>query len=270
MKIHRLLLSAAIAAAFSATLFAQAAPLGYHRVACIKVKPGQGQAFHKWAADDPRKVDQAEVDSGEVSTSLLLRSVFPQGKSAECDYLAISMYPGLPPQPAGMEHLSALLKKAGLTETAQEYLTRRNSLATLISYGMFRNVVAVGTEKKGDYLRVNEMKVTDPEGMGDYIAHEKKVWQPLAEQMAKDGVTSGWSLNVRVLPHGSGLAYQAVTVDIFPSWDSVFKHDDQFVERFNKVHPGMDFGTTMENYGKLRTIVEADLYKVEAVATPTK
>ncbi|MHB1857519.1 MAG: hypothetical protein ACYCPM_08800 [Acidobacteriaceae bacterium] len=202
MKIHRLLLSAAIAAAFSATLFAQPAPLGYHSVACIKVKPGQYEAFHKWAADDDRKVTQAEADSGELSASLLLRSVIPLGKSAECDYLDVSMYPGLPPEPMGVEHLSAMLKKAGLTETAQEFLARRNSLITLISYGMFRNVVAVGTEKKGDYLRVNEMKITDPDSMGDYIAYEKKVWQPLAEQMAKDGVASGWSLNVRVLPRG--------------------------------------------------------------------
>ena len=95
MKIVRSLFSVAIAAAFSATLLAQQAPTGYHRVVCIKVKPGQSNAFHKWTLDDAHKLAQAEADSGELSTEFLLRSIIPQGGSAECDYLVVAMYPGL-------------------------------------------------------------------------------------------------------------------------------------------------------------------------------
>ena len=271
MKMFRSLFSVAIVAAFSATLLAQQPVTGYHRVACIKVKPGQYAAFRTWAAGDGHKVLQAEADSGELSTWFLLRSVIPEGASAECDYLAVAMYPGLPPEPTnGLEHLAAAAKKAGLTESAQQFVDQRNALTTLISDNMFRNVAVVGTMKKGDYFRVNYMKLADPNDMQAYIAFEKKVWQPLAEQMTKDGVSSGWSLNVQVLPEGSELPYDAVTVDVFPTWGSVFQPDHQFAERFRKVHPDMDLGTTMETYSKLRSIEFRELLSVEDVVTPTK
>lgn len=270
MKILRSVFSVAMAVAFSVTLLAQQPATGYHRVACIKVKPGQHDAFRTWAAGDARKVVQAEADSGELSQWLLLRSVIPQGTSAECDYLVVAMYPGLPPQPSGIEHLAATLKKAGLTESAQQFLDHRNALSLLVSNDMFWNAAFVGTSKKGDYLRVNYMKVSDPENMGAYIAYEKKVWQPLAEQMAKDNAGSGWSLNVQVLPRGNDLPYDAVTVDVFPTWDSVFQTDTRFEESFRKVHPDMDLGTTMETYEKMRSIATTELYSVVDAVTPAK
>jgi hypothetical protein len=131
-------------------------------------------------------------------------------------------------------------------------------------------VAFVGTEKKGDYLRVNYMKIADPNDMESYLAYEMKVWQPLAKQMMADGVGSGWSLNAQVLPRGSELPYDAVTVDVFPTWDSVFQPDTKFEERFRKVHPDMDLGTTIEAYNKMRSIAFTELFSVEDVVTPTK
>jgi hypothetical protein len=60
-----LFLSVALAAAFPVTLPAQQAPSGYHTVACIKVKPGKGAEYGKWAAEDVHKRQQANADSGE-------------------------------------------------------------------------------------------------------------------------------------------------------------------------------------------------------------
>ncbi len=267
MKFPRLLLSVAIAAAFSATLFAQQPSAGYHTVACLKVKAEKTAEFRKWAAEDAHKLAQSRVDSGAVSTWLLLRSIMPQGHSAECDYVAVTMYPGTPAQPLGLEELGAALKKAGLTVSAQEFVDKRNSLTTLISNNLYQNQATVGAMKKGDYFMVNEMKVHN---MEDYLAYEKKVWKPLAEEMAKDGVRSGWSLNTQVLPNGSDLVYDAVTVDVFPTWDSIFKDDTKFAERFKKTHADMELGTTFEQYEKLRTIVSSKLYALDDVVTPAK
>jgi hypothetical protein len=114
---------------------------------------------------------------------------------------------------------------------------------------------------------VNYMKVPD---VDEWLAYEKKVWKPLAEAMAKDGVTDGWSVNVKVLPRGSDLPFQAVTVDVYPGWDAVFKGDAQFVERFKRVHPDMEFGTTIEHIEKLRTIVSTHLFALEDMVTPAK
>ena len=85
--------------------------------------------------------------------------------------------------------------------------------------------------------------------------------------MVKDGKTSGWSVNVQVLPGGADLPFQAVTVDIYPDWDSIFKDDPQFVDRFKRVHSDMELGTTLEEFGKLRTIKSTQLFEViEAIS----
>jgi hypothetical protein len=250
----------------SGPLLAQQAPSGYHRVACFKVKPEKASEFHKWVAEDVHKSQQALVESGLISTWYLLRVVIPQGTSAPCDYLSVSFYPGAPPPPMGLSEIGAVLKKAGLTMSAQEFVDRRASLSELVSNNLFRNEISVGTAKKGDYFMVNYMKVPDTE---DWLAYEKKVWQPLAESMAKDGVITGWSANVQVLPNGSDLKFQGVTVDIYPSWDAVFK-DSGIAEHFKKVHPDMELGTTFEKYEKLRTILSLELYTVEDMVTSAK
>jgi hypothetical protein len=269
MKSSRLFACVALVAVLSATLFAQQAPSGYHSVACIKVKPENNTEFRKWAAEDVHKFAQSRVDAGAYSSWFILRSVIPAGRSAECDYVIVSMYPGIPPQPMGLEELDGALKKAGITVTAQQYVDRRNSLTTLISNNMFQNQGYVGAFKKGDYFVVNYMKVS-AENMDDYLAWEKKVWKPLAEAMAKDGVRTGWSLNTRVLPGGSEQPYQAVTVDVFPTWESIYKDDTQFVDRWRKVHPDMELGTTFEHYEKLRSLTMSQLYVIQDLIQSTK
>ena len=261
-----LFLSAALVAVFSVSLAAQQAPSGYHTVACVKVKPGKEAEYRKWAAEDGHKFQQANADSGRLFAAYFLRAVMPQGTSAACDYLSVSMFPGAPPAPMSPDAMGAALKKAGLTMSAQEYVDRRSSLTQLVSNNMFQNQVFVGAAQKGDYFMVNYMKVPD---MTDWLAFEKKVWQPMAESMAKDGVQRGWSVNAQVLPSGSDLKFQAVTVDIYPSWDAVFRGIG-FTERFKKVHPDMEIGTTMENAQKLRTISLSELYVLDDMVTPAK
>ena len=58
-------------------------------------------------------------------------------------------------------------------------------------------------------------------------------------------------------------------MDIYPSWDAVFKGIG-FTERFKKVHPDMEIGTTMETFEKLRTILSTELFTVDDMVTPAK
>jgi len=266
MKVVRSVLCAVIATALAATLVAQQTPSGYHTVACFKVKADSGAEFHKFITDESHKVAQGRVDTGQITTWYLLRSVLPQGSSAECDYMVVTMFSGTPHLLA-QQDLTAAIKKAGLSMTADDYVKHRNAVSTLVSVGIFQNQAFVGSAKKGDFFRVNYMKVPN---VDDWVAYEKKVWQPLAEALVKDGKSDGWSLNTRVLPEGSEQPFQAVTVDVFPSWDSVFAPDPQFVDRFRKVHPDMELGTTFEQFAKLRTIAVISLYELEDAITATK
>ena len=268
MKVPSLFAFAALVAAFSAMLPAQQGSTGYHSVACIKVKPENNTDFRKWAAGDVRKLAQSRVDGGAVSQWILLRSVIPAGTSAECDYVIVTMYPGVPPQPMGLEELDAALKKAGISMTAQQYVDRRTALTTLVSNNMFQNRAFVGGFKKGDYFVVNYMKTSN---MEDYIAWEKKAWQPMAEALDKENLRSGWSLNEMVYPGGSDVKFNAVTVDVYPTWESIFFNDFQrFYQLWQKAHPDMEFGTTFEQYDKLRHQGDVDIFVVQDTITSTK
>ncbi|MDR3739914.1 MAG: hypothetical protein P4L40_12950 [Terracidiphilus sp.] len=268
MQITRFVAAATLAAAFLAPVCAQTPTPGYHTVACFKVKPDMGAAFRKYAADEVHKIAQGRVDSGEISTFYLLRAVFPQGQASECDYLAVAMFPGMP-HLLGPEELSAAIKKSGLSITPEDYVNHRNAVATLVSAEVFQNQAFVGHANKGDYFQINYMRVSDA-STGDYINWEKKIWQPLAEAYLKDGKRTGWSLNLRVMPSGSDLPYQAVTVDIFSSLDAVFADDTQFYDRFKKAHPDMELGTTFEQYEKLRARALVKLFVLEDLVTASK
>jgi len=132
---------------------------------------------------------------------------------------------------------------------------------------LWQNEIAVGTLQKGDYLVLNHMMVFK---MDEWMAYEKKVWQPFAESMVKDGVMRGWFLNLQAIPSGSDLKYQASTVDVYPSWDAYFKSGSGFAERFKKAHPDMDMNQTFDNYEKLRTIGSLEMLSVEDFVAPAK
>ncbi len=152
-----------------------------------------------------------------------------------------------------------MLKKAGLSMSAQEYVDHRDSLTELISNNLFQNRISVGAMKKGDYLVVNYFKVPD---MGDELRWEKEVWQPLAESMVQAGVLGGWSVNTQVLPGGTDLPYQSVTVDTYPSWDAVMTGRSHIPEHFHKVHPNMEMGAAMERGNKVHNQLSVQLLTV--------
>ncbi|MGO9437326.1 MAG: hypothetical protein ACLPH3_17270 [Terracidiphilus sp.] len=261
MKLIRICVCALLGAAFAVLSFAQQASPGYHAVACFKLKPDSAPAFQKWTADEMHKVAQGRIDDGEITAFYLLRSVFPRGEAADCDYLIVTFFPNMPHE-FGPERVDAAIKKAGLKFTGEDYFKHRDALVHLMSVGIFQNLAFVGTSKKGDYFQVNYMKVAN-ENFDDWIAFEKKVWQPFAEAMVKDGREEGWSVNVAAMPFGSDRPYQGVTVDVFPSLDAAFAEDKQFGDRFKKVHPDMELGTTFEKAQKLRAQAEVELYELE-------
>jgi len=262
------MLCAVLAATSALTLCAQQQPpTGFHSVACVKIKAGMAHEFTQWAAGDLHKYIQSRVNSGAVSTWYLLSSVIPQGESAQCDYIMVSIYSGVPTAPMERDDLVAALKQAGLSATAQEFVDKRNSMSTLISNDMFRTVASVGSPKMGDYFIVNYMKVSN---MDDYTAYEKKVWVSFAEGLAKDGSRTGWSLNERMFPSGANTPFQAVTVDIVPSWKEIFQPSGDFAATFRKTHHDMELGTTFEQYEKLRTIVSTEVFHLDDFVSPAK
>jgi hypothetical protein len=143
--------------------------------------------------------------------------------------------------------------------TAKELSDRRDSLAHLVYSEMLSTRTRVGKADKGGYLVLNSMSVPN---MNEWLEFEQKVWQPVAEELMKEGAQSGWALNIPVFPGGAKDMNLASTVDMYPTWESVFKNSG-IAEPWKKAHPDMDVQTTMEGAQKLRTIDHRTLYRVE-------
>lgn len=276
MKIPGWLACAAVAAAISGVGVAQQpAPQPFYLVYCVKVKPGKQAEFGKFAADALHKFAQARVDSGLVTTWFLLGAVLPAGTENQCDYQVVAFYPGIPPKPMEAEEMDALMKKAGLTLTAEQYSQGRNAVSELATTGMFQMVVQTGSVQKVDYLSLNYVKLKEqtPQNFEKWIDMETKTWKPMSELLNEKGITRGWSVDARVIPDGAAQPYDGLTVDVYPSWEAFFQlqNDKNFPEYWKKVHPDMDRDATWAEYEKYRTVVREELWFVEDMiaAKPT-
>lgn len=265
MLIPRILLGAALAAAFSMPLVAQQAPIGFHHIQCVKMNPGKMAAAQEWIAGSGHKLSQSLVDSGAYAQTLVLRTQMPQGTNAECDYVFVTFYKGLPTAPLSDEELSTALRKGDIPMTAEALHAKQNELGKLVYNNFTQYEALVGGAKKGDYLEFNSMSTPDA---GACVAMEKKDWQPLAEEMVKAGNTDGWAVNRQVFPRGAKDESAVSTVDLFPSWDAFINHYSSIQSAWKKVHPDTDFNSTMEQHGKMCKIEHTVLYKVVDVVTP--
>ena len=261
MGIRHMVWGAALAATLSATLVAQQAPVGYHSISCVRVKPGKSAAFSALLSGDYSKVEQARVDSGAISTWIALRTVIPAGTDAACDYVLVSFYPGLPTAPLSDEGMTAVLQKAGVSSTLQEWRDRLRDVGELVWNNITQYQVLVGGSKKGDYLVFNSMKATD---VGQCVADQKRLWQPFAEEGVKEGAQDGWAVNIQRFPNGAKDPSLVSSVDIYPSWDAMFNYfGPDFITRWKKVHPELSPDEAFAEISKSCTIEHTVTYKVE-------
>jgi hypothetical protein len=259
---------AALAAAFSVTLVAQQAPPEFNRVYCVKVKPGKAADMASTINGDLRKYSQSLADSGAISHWAALRAVAPTGTEAECDYRVVYFYPGLPTAPLSGDELTASLQKAGIEMNAQQFDEHLNDVGTLVYMSINEHAVAVGGDKEGDYVVINEMNVPD---VGAWIANEKKLWQPIFEDGVKDGAVGGWSVGVEFMPRGSRDHHLAYTADIYPDWQAVFNFfGPTFSDRWKKVHPDVPISEGMAQEHKMDTIIHTSLFQVVAAVHAAK
>ena len=267
MSIPRLLLGTALVAALSMPLVGQQKTTGYYEVACVKVNPGQNHAFSEWIDGTGHKLDQESVDSGRFKSTIALRAVSPQGTAATCDYVFLEFFNGLPPEAGSRESLATALQKAGIAMTPDEFYAKRGELTTLVNITYSQTQSQVGEAKKGDYIVVNQIGAPD---IGACLAYEKKVWQPLAEELMNAGDTGGWTTEVQVFPSGAKDGPRVSSADFYPSLDALFKVYDSIGTAWKKVHPDMDINSTIGQFGKLCPIEHTALFKVADMVTAKK
>jgi hypothetical protein len=266
-RIALAVLALGIAAPFAAAQDTSTTPQVFFRRNCIKLQPGKTAAdYQRYVSEVSRKLWQNAANEGTLASYALFRAVAPAGEAAKCDFITIAVSQNMPSPPLDNETIAKALKATSSPMTVQQLTARRDSLVKLITSEIWRTTHVVGQYQKGDYFYVNYIKANDLQA---FVAFERDIWKPMAEQMVKDGSLRAWRQAMIVVPSGAEHKYRILTADFFPSWQNVFKGFTAR-EAFAKVHPGKDYEQVMQAGIKTRDIAKRELYVVDELVLPAK
>jgi hypothetical protein len=233
----------------------------YLTVACVNAAPGKSAEYRQFVSDTSKKIAEVRLKAGEIVSWSFSRSIMPAGDEARCDYTIATASEGVPARNNDTAALAKAIDQADLKMSASQYLAKRDSLSHLVAMEMWASRVRVGHLEKGNYFFVNHMRVHNN---AEYVKFETEVWRPIAEEWIKEGSQKGWRFNTLLLPSGTEAKYTALSVDIYPTWESVFKRRS-LQDTFKKVHAGKDYDQVVGGMGKLRDLAHRDLMYAEEV-----
>jgi hypothetical protein len=247
------------------TVTAQNAPAPSAKSFCIKVQPGKNAEFMKLMNDVSKPVAQIHADAGEFSASFLLRTVYPAGMDAACDYQLVTLYPGFPPDPKTLMTPATAYEKAHVAMQPSEFAAQRDALSRLRRSEMWRVRESIGIPEKGNYVRHNYVKV-QPDDQGPWLKLESETFKPVHQARIEMGAFKAWALVTLSMPSGSELPYNAMTVDIYKDWASIAA-PTKYQEAFQKTGKG-EMSAAFTQSAKLRgAFVRSELYEVVDVIT---
>jgi len=235
----------------------------FSRDVCVKVKNGHSEEYAALLRD-VTKLAKVRVEAGTITSYMVAQAVAPAGRAARCDYHLVTGYQGFPPEAPSAEQTVADMKKAGIAMSREAMFAKRDELSTLVGVDIWRYLARVGTPKKGGYARINYDKVHP--GMGpEWATLETTGWKQLAEAAAPEYGTA-WRVASLIMPGGANLPYNAMTVDIFPSWEALGKGIPARA-LWNKVHSNVDMSAHLNRLSLIRDRPRADTVRLIEVIT---
>ena len=149
-----------------------------------------------------------------------------------------------------------------------ELVAKRDSLSRLRRAELWRIADGIGGPELGNYVRLDYMKVQPSQG-AEWSKSERETYKPLHQARIEMGALKGWTLTTLMLPSGSGLPYNAMTVNTFKDWAQI-GGPTKYTEAYQKVYPGKDMSALTAQMSKLRDIVRTDWYEVVDVVRPAR
>lgn len=226
---------------------AQAQPVGSVQVSCVKARDGKTGALRQFLMETSAKMGKYRVDNGDIASLVITEAVTPAGRSARCDFHIVQGYSGAPKETRRTTDED--LKKAGISMTAAQRNAKRDELSYLVTTEIWQVRDIVGTLTKGGYVRLNYFK-TNSGAQAEWLRMERSGWKQMAEVWAKDTPGRAWILHTLAMPGGTSMPYNALTVDAFSNWDSLFTGGNPR-NTWTKVHPDSDYSAYMTRIGQL-------------------
>jgi hypothetical protein len=251
-----------LTALFATTCFAQDQREPHTvRDICVKAAPGKAMEVEAFVRDVLVPLNQARADAGEFAWFVFTRGVVPAGSSAKCDFRAVYGYNGFPPEVASNEQLEAAAKRAKLNMTGDQIRTKLTSVSQQVDVEYWVNRDSIGpSTQNGSFIRLNHYDVK-PQATNDWLRLETTYWKPLVEAWDKAGGKGSWGAYQLWMPQGDSQPYDAMTVDIFPDWNSLL-HEVALGDLWPKVHPHTDMTEVFDQLERVRSRHDIEIYKV--------
>jgi hypothetical protein len=151
------------------------------------------------------------------------------------------------------------MKKAGISLGYVAMIAKRDELSYLAGMDIWRLREKVGSATKGAYARINFDKV-HPGMAAEWLDLESNGWKQLAEVAAKEHGTA-WRAASLAMPGGADLPYNAMTIDVFPSWAALGQGIPARAI-WNKVHPNQDMSAHLDRLSTIRDRPRVDVVRL--------
>jgi hypothetical protein len=180
---------------------------------CIKAQPNKSGEYEKFMMETTRKSMQVRADEGSLAAWVFAHSVIPGGGlDSTCDFLLINVHKGFPPERVPIDPYFA---KAKVTVTREQWYAKLAEQSRLVRAELWRGIDELGTIEKGNYFRVDHLKVSTEDWGGEKTV---KLWQ---EGRIKAGELRGWQAHQLLIPAGTSQPYNFRTLEVFPDWSSI-------------------------------------------------
>jgi hypothetical protein len=247
----------------------QSQPDLYVAISYIKVLPGQEAAYRSYLTTTGKKVFQDMMAADPTFVVWTSAQMMYRGMEhgADFDFVGASVYAGTPPEP-GVNNDAVVMKATGMSQAdlGKKLATMRTIVGTeVLRYRA--GTIAPGVLKEGDVRVIGRVRVKP--GMADeYYDMAKTVAEPMMRARVADGDLKSWSVWSRVFPAGAATSYDALTVTYFKDMASAIKGLDaaKGVATFQKVHPGKNYGTYVNNSRDYSELQQRFVMQVIALA----
>jgi hypothetical protein len=232
---------------------------------CVKAAPGKSAEFETFLREVGIPLNRSRVEAGEAEWFAVLRPVAVASTSPQCDYRIVFGYKGLPPETPGPAQIDAALKRAKLSMTASDWMARRDALSTLVSQEIWYGIDSVGPPfDRNSYLQMNHYKVKAGR-FEEWTKLETGFWKPLVAMNLEQGGKSSWAAVALRMPQGDSLPYNAMTVDVFPDWNSLIR-GVPMDQLWPKLHADLTLTKFFERLDDVRERHSVDVYRVTEAA----
>lgn len=228
-------------------------------VGLMKVKPGDEEKYLELEQKAWKPIHQERINKGNL-VGWILYEVMYSGADDAYNYVTINVYA----DPANLENpfqgidfekihpgkdIDKLFKKTVNTRTQV-----RRQLLSRANYAYPEGSANPGPHK---YIVVNYMKTIPG---GNFMQLEEELAKPTSQELINNGDWAGWSVWSNVFPRGTGMESDVVTVDYFADFAKIGSAN--YMQAFEKAHPGKEWSDFGEKIGNARKMVRSELWKV--------